>query len=239
MSGGASDEDLYRALVEGEVEASAPAVRALFARRPELELEWHETLTVLGALAQASQRRSEVLAQAARIADADAGGRAEAKLRELAGSRAGVPGSAPSATFDRRKRRSWPVWTLLLAAAALVFLMLRPLVPTADDGSDSIHLGDEEFQLLPSPSERSSLRFAWKGDLPPGARVHLFVEGRANRADKWARLPELSPRDLGQSPWSPDPESAASWPRYVRWKLRVMDGRPYKATAWSELELSP
>jgi hypothetical protein len=240
------DESLFRALVEGEIDASSPQVREMFANNPEYKRRWKETRDVFSALEQRTRERDEVLAHASELAEAPGMDRAEQALRgamlgtatSFEDARSNVQdGSATTrARLDARTSRARP-WIWLLAAALILATTLVAVrwknAPAARPRDVLLGAFDIVLHASIAATTREA-RFAWTGKLPPGTQYVLTVQGKSPDATEWRDV--VPPLKLSANEWRTDKATASAWPPLLRARVTTLGGEAQ--SAWSYFSLS-
>lgn len=196
------DDELLASFVAGEISQDAPALQALFERRPELRAKAQELAQLHGRLEREARLEREVIAEA-RAATTDV-------------DRARVVRAAAPAT-----RRRAP---LLWAAAALVIVAVGAVLLRQENTSDP--------RSVPTLNGTKGLRLVVDGDeLRPGSaltienasvglnqrlRIELFADAQASGEAIF--VPELDLATNQHAPdtkWTPKPEELAALPATV------------------------
>jgi hypothetical protein len=196
------DDELLASFVAGEISQDAPALQALFERRPELRAKAQELAQLHGNLERAARLERDVIA--------------EARAATTEFDRARVARAAAPAT-----RRRAP---LLWAAAALVTVAVGAVLLRQENTSDP--------RSVPTLNGTKGLRLVVDGDeLRPGSaltienasvglnqrlQIELFADAQAAGEAILVRQLDLAPNQpTPETKWTPKPDDLAALPATV------------------------
>jgi hypothetical protein len=196
------DDELLASFVAGEISPDAPALQALFERRPDLRIKAQELAQLHGDLERAARLERDVIAEA------------RASTTEFDRARV-VRAAAPA-----KRRRAPLVW----AAAALVTLALGAVLLRQGSGG--------EPQPVPVLNNAQGLRLVVDGGelrvdsalvvenavLGPNQRLKIELFADAQATGEAIFVPELDLATNQHAPdtkWTPEPEELAALPATV------------------------